>query len=98
MTSVPTLASEKFEDNGFVYSGYKDSPARCEIGSKPKPINWYAGKQYDDCFGAATVFAGARFAVPGFCIQSGFLGTGWLDGFLCAIENDTVARSVVAII
>jgi alpha-galactosidase len=45
--------SEQFEYDGFVYAGYKDSPARWEIGSKPEPINWYAGKQYDDCFGAA---------------------------------------------
>ena len=45
--------SERFEDNGFVYAGYKDTPARWEKGSTPKPINWYAGKQYDDCFGAA---------------------------------------------
>jgi hypothetical protein len=45
--------SERFEDDGFVYAGYKDSPARWEKGSQPKPINWYAGKQYDDCFGAA---------------------------------------------
>ncbi len=45
--------SERFEHEGFVYAGYKDSPARWEKGSEPKPINWYAGKQYDDCFGAA---------------------------------------------
>lgn len=45
--------SERFAADGFVYAGYKDSPARWEKGSQPKPINWYAGKQYDDCFGAA---------------------------------------------
>lgn len=45
--------SKPFEYDGFVYAGYKDSPARWELGSKPEPINWYAGKQYDDCFGAA---------------------------------------------
>ena len=45
--------SKRFEDEGFVYAGYKDSPARWEIGSTPEPINWYAGKQYDDCFNEA---------------------------------------------
>ena len=45
--------SKRFEADGFVYAGYKDSPARWEIGSTPEPINWYAGKQYDDCFSAA---------------------------------------------
>lgn len=44
--------SEQFEHEGYVYAGHKDSPARWEKGSTPKPINWYAGKQYDDCFNA----------------------------------------------
>ncbi len=44
--------SERFEHEGYIYAGYKDSPARWEIGTKPEPINWYAGKQYDDCFTA----------------------------------------------
>jgi len=45
--------SEQFDYDGFMYAGYKDSPGRWGKGTKPKPINWYAGKQYDDCFGAA---------------------------------------------
>lgn len=45
--------SEQFEHEGFIYAGYKDSPARWANGSKLEPINWYAGKQYDDCFSAA---------------------------------------------
>ena len=45
--------SERFEHDGYIYAGYKDSPGRWEQGSQPEPINWYAGKQYDDCFGAA---------------------------------------------
>lgn len=44
--------SKRFEHEGFVYAGYKDSPARWDKGADPKPINWYAGKQYDDCFQA----------------------------------------------
>ena len=45
--------SKQFEHDGYIYAGYKDSPNRWEKGSEPKPINWYAGKQYDDCFQAA---------------------------------------------
>ena len=45
--------SNRFEYQGYVYAGYKDTPARWKKGSKPKPIKWYAGKQYDDCFSAA---------------------------------------------
>ncbi|MBT8037112.1 MAG: sialate O-acetylesterase [Verrucomicrobiae bacterium] len=37
----------------WVYAGYKQSPNRWEKGTKPEPINWYAGKQYDECFDAA---------------------------------------------
>jgi len=45
--------SERFEVDGMIYAGYKDSPARWEKGTEPEPINWYAGKQYDDCFNEA---------------------------------------------
>ncbi|PXA03207.1 hypothetical protein DDZ13_13365 [Coraliomargarita sinensis] len=52
--------SERFEytdEDGttWVYAGYKDTPSRWEKGTTPeKPShNWYAGKQYDDCFNAA---------------------------------------------
>ena len=40
--------SERFTYDGTVYAGYKDSPASWPEGTKPEPINWYAGKQYDD--------------------------------------------------
>ncbi|MEL7499866.1 MAG: sialate O-acetylesterase [Planctomycetota bacterium] len=40
--------SESFEFDGKVYAGYKQSPLSWEKGTEPKPINWYAGKQYDD--------------------------------------------------
>jgi len=52
--------SERFEhtdDEGttWIYAGYKDTPSRWKKGTEPeKPShNWYAGKQYDDCFNAA---------------------------------------------
>ena len=50
--------SESFEHTDsegvtWVYAGYKQSPERWKKGEKPEPIEWYAGKQYDDCFNAA---------------------------------------------
>jgi len=45
--------SEQYEYDGKIYAGYKQSPLSWDKGTEPKPINWYAGKQYDDCFVAA---------------------------------------------
>jgi len=45
--------SKQFEHEGKVYAGDKQSPNSWDKGTEPKPINWYAGKQYDDCFNAA---------------------------------------------
>ena len=44
--------SERYEVDGKNYAGYKDSPSSWDKGTTPEPIEWYAGKQYDDCFGA----------------------------------------------
>lgn len=42
----------------YVYAGYKESPERWEKGSEPKPIGWYAGKQWDtDIADVKTVLA-----------------------------------------
>jgi hypothetical protein len=50
--------SESFEHTDaegvtWIYAGYKQSPDRWQKGTEPKPIDWYAGKQYDECFSAA---------------------------------------------
>lgn len=45
--------SEQFEKDGMVYAGYKDTPGSWKKGTEAEPVNWYAGKQYDDCFQAA---------------------------------------------
>lgn len=52
--------SERFEHTDaegktWVYAGYKDRNARWEKGTTPEEPkhDWYAGKQYDDCFNAA---------------------------------------------
>jgi hypothetical protein len=36
------------QEKVMVYAGYKQSPDKWEKGTEPKPIGWYAGKQYDD--------------------------------------------------
>ena len=45
--------SKQFEYGGMIYAGYQESPLSWEKGTTPEPIEWYAGKQYDDCFQAA---------------------------------------------
>lgn len=45
--------SKQIEVDGKIYAGYKESPLSWDKGTVPKPIDWYAGKQYDDCFSAA---------------------------------------------
>ncbi|MFT5239921.1 MAG: hypothetical protein ACI9OU_000797 [Candidatus Promineifilaceae bacterium] len=45
--------SQQYAYEGKMYAGYKESPDAWAIGTEPKPIAWYAGKQYDDCFSAA---------------------------------------------
>jgi hypothetical protein len=40
----------------YTYAGYKESPMKWEKGTKPEPIGWYAGKQWDtDIADAKTV-------------------------------------------
>lgn len=45
--------SKRYEVDGKIYAGYKDSPASWEKGTEPEKINWYAGKQYDEDVGNA---------------------------------------------
>lgn len=40
--------SESYEFEGKIYPAYKGSPDSWVKGTEPKPIAWYAGKQYDD--------------------------------------------------
>ena len=69
--------SKRFEHGDKTYAGYKDSPESWGKDTKPQPINWYAGKQYDDCFGSAhevldnfdkefPQFKGRGFEIAGF--------------------------------
>ncbi len=43
-----TTKDKSGKETTHVYAGYKGSPDRWEKGTEPKPIAWYAGKQYDD--------------------------------------------------
>jgi len=43
-------STERFDYNGRTYAGYGDSPNDWQIGTTPSPIEWYAGRQYDECF------------------------------------------------
>ncbi len=41
------------QEKTWVHAGYQQSPEKWEKGTEPKPIGWYAGKQYDDDVGNA---------------------------------------------
>ena len=59
--------SERFEHGGRIWAGYKDSPNSWEKGTEPEPINWYAGKQYDDdTANAKKVLAELEKHMPGY--------------------------------
>jgi hypothetical protein len=58
--------SQQFEHMGKIYAGYKESPSSWDKGTTPKPIGWYAGKQYDDDVGnAKKVLANLKQYMPG---------------------------------
>jgi len=39
--------SKQYEFEGKVYAGYKDLAPSWDKGAEPKPVSWYAGRQYD---------------------------------------------------
>jgi alpha-galactosidase len=41
--------SKRYTVDGKTYAGYKDTPSSWIEGQPKKKVNWYAGKQYDDC-------------------------------------------------
>lgn len=58
--------SKQFKKDGMVYAGYKESPDKWKKGETPKPINWYAGMQYDgDIARAKKVLSGLDKYYPG---------------------------------
>ncbi len=72
--------SEQFEHDGKIHAGYKESPSSWDKGTEPQPINWYAGKQYDDDTASAkqvlenldNYYPGARgYEIAGFVFWQG---------------------------
>lgn len=59
--------SERFEHEGKVYAGYKDVANFWDKGAEPKPVPWYAGRQYDaDTAHAKAVLKNIEKYYPGY--------------------------------
>lgn len=59
--------SERFEFDGKIYAGYKDVSNFWEKGAQPKPVPWYAGRQYDaDTAHANAVLENLEKYYPGY--------------------------------
>ncbi|MDX1945468.1 MAG: zinc-dependent peptidase [Pirellulaceae bacterium] len=74
--------SERFEFEGKIYAGYKDVANFWDKGAEPKPVPWYAGRQYDaDTAHAKAVLKNLTKYYPGYQGQ-GFKVAGfvWWQG------------------
>lgn len=59
--------SEQFEHEGKIYAGYGDVANFWDKGSEPKPVPWYAGRQYDaDTAHAQAVLKDLEKYYPGY--------------------------------
>ena len=59
--------SERFEHDGKIYAGYKDVANFWTKGEEPKPVQWYAGRQYDaDTAHAKAVLKNLEKYYPGY--------------------------------
>lgn len=59
--------SERFEFEGKIYAGYKDVANFWDKGAAPKPVPWYAGRQYDaDVAHAKAVLKNVEKYYPGY--------------------------------
>ena len=74
--------SERYIYGDYTYAGYGDSPSRWLTGTTPEPIDWYAGKQYDDCFNAThDVLDNFAANFPEYAAQGyEVAGFGWWQG------------------
>ena len=79
--------SERYEVGDKVYAGYRDRTSSWGKGTTPEPVNWYAGKQYDDCVNAAKEvlenfdmnfphWKGRKYEIAGFVWWQGHKDTG----------------------
>ncbi len=70
--------SERFEFEGKIYAGYKDVANFWDTGTEPKPVPWYAGRQYDaDVAHAKAVLQNLEKYYPGYQGQ-GYEVTGFI--------------------
>jgi Carbohydrate esterase, sialic acid-specific acetylesterase len=59
--------SVRFEHEGKIYAGYKDVANFWDKGAQPKPVPWYAGRQYDaDVAHAKVVLKNLEEYYPGY--------------------------------
>ncbi len=59
--------SERWEFEGKTYAGYKDVAPSWDKGAEPKPVSWYAGRQYDaDVAHAKAVLKNLEKYYPGY--------------------------------
>lgn len=59
--------SERFEFEGKIYAGYRDVANFWDKGTEPKPVPWYAGRQYDaDVAHAKAVLKNLEMYYPGY--------------------------------
>jgi hypothetical protein len=74
--------SERFEFEGRIYAGYKDTPSSWVDGEPKKEVNWYAGRQYDADTGHAKqvlkdldkyypTYQGQAYEIAGFVFWQG---------------------------
>lgn len=59
--------SERFEFEGKIYAGSGDTAPSWDQGAEPKPVSWYAGRQYDaDVAHAKAVLKNLEKYYPGY--------------------------------
>jgi alpha-galactosidase len=79
--------SERYEVGDTVYAGFGDKAPSWKKGEQPKEVDWYAGKQYDDCINAAKEvlakfdesfpqWKGRKYEIAGFVWFQGHKDTG----------------------
>ncbi|MFO1002466.1 MAG: sialate O-acetylesterase [Planctomycetaceae bacterium] len=87
--------SERFEHEGKIYAGSKDVANFWDKGTEPKPVPWYAGRQYDaDTAHAKAVLKNIEKYYPGYAGQgyevAGFV---WWQGHKIKVQPGRSLRT-----
>jgi alpha-galactosidase len=74
--------SQRFEHGGKIYAGYRDVANFWDKGTEPKPVPWYAGRQYEaDVAHAKAVLKHLEDYYPGYSGQGHeVVGFVWWQG------------------